>query len=82
MPNTVISHDSKVADYTLVGANVTISGQVTIAKNCYLGSNTSIKDHTKIGKGSLIGIGSNVITNIPKNCVAAGNPARVIRKTS
>ena len=34
----------------------------------------------KSAKNSVIGAGSVVVDNIPENCVAAGNPCRVIRK--
>ncbi|WP_371504459.1 DapH/DapD/GlmU-related protein [Nitrosopumilus adriaticus] len=36
----------------------------------------------KIGKNALIGAGSVVANDIPDNCVALGNPARVIKKIS
>jgi len=35
-----------------------------------------------IGNGVVIGAGSVVTRDIPDNCVAAGNPARVIRELS
>ena len=34
----------------------------------------------KIGKGSVIAAGSVVTKNIPSMCIAAGNPAKIIRK--
>jgi len=33
-----------------------------------------------IGDGSIIGSGSVVFDDIPARCIAAGNPARVIRR--
>lgn len=33
-----------------------------------------------IGDGTVIGAGSVVTKNIPANCVAAGNPCRIIRQ--
>jgi acetyltransferase-like isoleucine patch superfamily enzyme len=34
-----------------------------------------------IGENSIIGAGSVVLKDIPDNVIAAGNPARVIRKS-
>jgi protein CpsI len=35
---------------------------------------------TVIGKNSIIGANSVVSKNIPENCIAVGNPAKVIKK--
>ncbi len=80
LPNTVISHDSILGEYCMVGSNVSISGNTRIGQVCYIGSGTKIRDRISIGEESLIGLGSNVISAVGKGVVAAGNPARVIRK--
>ena len=36
-------------------------------------------DHVTIGDNTVIGAGSVVTKDIPANCVAAGNPCKVIR---
>lgn len=33
----------------------------------------------RIGNGAIIGAGAVVTSDIPADCVAAGNPARIIR---
>lgn len=80
LPNTVISHDSSLGDYCMVGSNVSVSGNVRIKEACYIGSGTKIRDRISIGEGSLIGLGSNVVSDVGEGVVAAGNPARVMRK--
>ncbi len=50
-----------------------------LEKGVSLGSNATILP-VVIRKGSLIGAGSVVTRNIPANSIAAGNPAKVIRK--
>lgn len=52
---------------------------IYIEKNVFIGSNVTILKGVTIGENSVIGNGSIVTKNIPKNVVAAGNPARVIR---
>jgi len=81
LPNTSILHDSKIGDYSCVGSNVSISARVNIASASYIGSGTKIKGDIRIGEGALVGLGSNVIFDIEKGTVAAGNPAKTIRKT-
>lgn len=53
---------------------------VTIGDGCWIGGGVIILPGVSIGNGSVIGAGSVVTKNIPENCVAVGNPCRVIRK--
>lgn len=51
----------------------------TIGDNVSLGANVTIIGDVTIGSNVIIGAGSVVVKDIPDNCIAAGNPARVIR---
>lgn len=53
---------------------------VTIGSNCWIGANSVICPGVTIGENTVIGAGSVVTKDIPANCVAAGNPCRVIRE--
>ena len=53
---------------------------VTIGDGCWIGGGAIILPGINIGNGSVIGAGSVVTKDIPDNCVAVGNPCRVIRK--
>ena len=53
---------------------------VKICENVWLGENVSVLPGTVIGKNSIIGANSVVSKNIPENCIAVGNPAKVIKK--
>lgn len=53
---------------------------VTIGDGCWIGGGAIILPGIKIGSGSVIGAGSVVSKDIPANCVAVGNPCKVIRK--
>lgn len=53
---------------------------VTVEDGCWIGGGVVILPGVTIGKGSVIGAGSIVTKDIPKNCLAAGNPCKVIRK--
>ena len=51
-----------------------------IKKGAVIGSNATLFP-VKIGKNAEVGAGAVVTKNIPDNCIAVGNPARIIKKT-
>lgn len=51
-----------------------------IGSNAWLGGGVIVNPGVTVGEGAVIGAGSVVTKNIPPGVVAAGNPARVIRK--
>ena len=53
---------------------------VKIGNGCWIGGGAIILSGVSIGDGTVIGAGSVVTKDIPANCVAVGNPCRVIRK--
>ena len=55
---------------------------VCIEDNVWIGGGAILLPGVTIGKNSVIGAGSVVTRSIPENCVAAGNPCRVIRRFS
>ena len=56
------------------------SKPVNIGKNCWIGEKVIILPGVNVGNNSIIGAGSVVTRSIPDNCIAVGNPARVIKK--
>ena len=52
---------------------------IVIGENVFIGCNCLILKGTEIGDNTTIGAGSVVTGKIPANCIAAGNPARVIK---
>lgn len=54
-------------------------GKIIIEDNCWIAGHVTITKDVTIGSGSIIGANSVVTKDIPKNSVAAGNPATVIR---
>lgn len=52
---------------------------VSIGDNVWIGGSVTIVPGVTIGDNVVIGAGSVVTRDIPDNCVAAGNPAHVIK---
>ena len=61
---------------TTIGAH---NGRAIIGDNVSLGANVTIIGNIRIGNNVTIGAGSVVVKDLPDNCVAVGNPARVIK---
>lgn len=52
---------------------------ITIGNDVWIGAGVQVLPGVTIGDNVVIGAGSIVNRDIPSNCVAAGNPCRVIR---
>lgn len=52
---------------------------ITIEDNVFIGARSIVLKGVSIGCNSVIGAGSLVVSDIPANVLAAGNPAKVIR---
>lgn len=56
------------------------SAEVIIGNDVLIGTKCIILKGSKIGDRTIIGAGSVVAGEIPEDCIAAGNPCKVIRK--
>lgn len=54
--------------------------ETRVKKGASLGSSVTVLCGVTIGENAIVGAGSIVLKDIPDNVIAAGNPARVIRK--
>ena len=52
---------------------------VTIGDNVWIGGSVTILPGITIGDNVTIGAGSVVVKDIPSNCIAVGNPCRVVK---
>jgi acetyltransferase-like isoleucine patch superfamily enzyme len=53
---------------------------IIIGNNVWIGANAVILPEVTIGDNAIIGAGSIVTHDVEKNCIVAGNPAKLIRK--
>lgn len=82
-----ISHNVKIytssfdaEELIRTGANVPVLGRVNIGSNVVIGANCFINPNVSIGDNVVIGANSVITGDIESNCVAAGAPARVIKR--
>lgn len=86
--NCLIAPFCYISDYDHVVKNAKIpiieqgyvSKPISIGNNVWIGANAIILKGVTIGDNTIIGAGSVVTRDIPSNTLAAGNPARIIRK--
>jgi len=53
---------------------------IKIENNVWIGDSAIVCKGVTIGENSIIGAGAVVVDTIPANCVAAGNPARIVKQ--
>jgi acetyltransferase-like isoleucine patch superfamily enzyme len=55
------------------------SAPIEIGEDCWIGANSTVLKGVKIGDRSIVAAGSVVTADIDADCVAAGNPAQIVR---
>lgn len=72
-----IGHDVIIGDKAQIMAGVIIGGHAKIGKRTVVGMGSTIRNRVSIGTCSFIGQHSNVVSDIPDNVIAYGNPCKV-----
>ena len=57
-----------------------IPAKVTLGRNVWVGAHATILPGVTIGGNSVVAAGAVVTKDVPANCVAAGVPARVVKR--
>ena len=91
---SIVSNKSVIiGNHVLIGANCQIgdrdghsnrykssSKPIIIENDVWLGMNVTVLKGVTIGEYSIIGANSVVTKDIPANCIAAGNPCKIIKR--
>jgi len=81
----------EIGDFSIIGYNATIlaheflveeyrTGRVKIGRRVMVGANSTVLPGVEIGDGAVIGAMSLVNRDIPPKALAAGVPARIIKR--
>ncbi len=79
-PNCGFYCASHPLDYQNRNKGLEYAYEIIVGDNVWIGANSCIVGKVKIGNNVVIGAGSVVVKDIPDNCLAYGNPCKVIRK--
>jgi len=77
---TILDNDSHHSDPQKREQNIIPSRPITIEDNVFIGLQCIILKGVTIGKNTTIGAHSVVFNDIPENCIAWGNPCKVVMK--
>ena len=78
-PNCGFYTSGHPLDYETRNKGLEYAKPIKVGNNVWIGGNVCILPGVTIGDNCVIGAGSVVNRDIPKNCVAVGNPCKVIK---
>lgn len=78
--NSIYPFNSFMKEFSSIIGYPSSKGDVIIGNDVWIGLDTVLLSGVTIGDGSVIGARSVVSKSVPPYCIAAGNPARVVRK--
>ena len=82
-PYSTILNAESIGDNLYINHLVTVGEKdghrPTIGNNVQLHANCSVIGGVKIGNNAIIGAGAVVVKDVPPDCIAVGNPARIIK---
>lgn len=75
-----VCHDSVIGDFCSLMPAVNISGNVTVGDGVFIGVQSAVRQGVTIGGGAVVGMGSMVLKDVPRGCMVAGVPAKIITR--
>ena len=75
-----VDHHNHIGDHVHIAPGVHLGGDVTIGEGTLVGIGATVMPQRRVGHWSVVSAGSLVHTDVPDRVVAAGVPARVVRK--
>jgi len=75
-----VGHHVRLGAFVSIGPGVVLAGQVTVGIGSVIGAGATILPGVTIGANAVIGAGAVVTRDVPEQCLAFGNPARIVRE--
>lgn len=73
---SIVGHDSVIHRRAHLMCETLINGHIEIGALAFIGARTTFRPRSHVGANTIIGQHSNVVGDIPANCVAYGNPCK------
>lgn len=74
-----IGHHANIEDFTSIGPGAVLAGHVTVGRGTVIGAGAVLLPKMVIGENSVVAAGAVVTKPVPSHCMAAGNPAKIIK---
>jgi acetyltransferase-like isoleucine patch superfamily enzyme len=75
-----LGHHLDLGAFASIAPGVVTGGQVTIGRGTVIGIGSVVLPGVSIGNNSIVAAGAVVSRDLPSNVLAAGNPARIIKR--
>jgi len=77
---SMLDHDCVIGRHATVGAGATLGAETILEERAFVGDGVTTLAGRRVGCGAVVISGSVVTQDIPAECIAAGVPARLIRR--
>ncbi len=76
----VVEHENDIEAFVHISPSVALAGNVKVKRNTHIGIGSCSIQGKIIGENSVIGAGSVIVSDLPNNVKAFGNPCKVIEE--
>lgn len=74
-----IGHHVEISDFASIGPGAVVCGAARLGRGAVVAAGAIVLPGVEIGSNSVIAAGAVVGESVPAHCLAAGNPARVVK---
>ncbi len=76
--SSVIDHECIIEDFVHISPNASLAGNVKVKQGAHIGIGATVIQGITIGKNAVVGAGAIVLSDVPDNSIAVGNPAKIL----
>jgi sugar O-acyltransferase (sialic acid O-acetyltransferase NeuD family) len=76
----LLGHHLDLGDFVSIGPGAKLCGEVRLGHGVLIGAGAIVVPRVAIGANSVVSAGAVVTEDLPDHCLAAGNPACVVRR--
>ena len=77
---SLLDRDSRLGLHATIGSGVTLGADAVLEECAFVGDGVTILSGRRIGKNAIVVSGSVITQDVPAGAIAAGVPARLIRR--